>query len=131
MTTMRSDRKKITENAIKLETVNLRSGEVKLKFNFTLPQGYEINPDAKPQVAVSSPDNITNELEKEIDTEHPQFELPIKINNGSGKLNLEVLIYYCETLNIGLCKFKDLYFEIPVNASNSGDEAVSVNYTLN
>lgn len=131
MSSMRTDRKKITANAIKLESANLRSGEVKLKFNFTLPKGYEINPDAKPQVAISSYENITGELEKEIDTENPQFELPIKINNGSGKIELEVLIYYCETQNIGLCKFKDLYFEIPVNVSQSGDEMVDVNYTLN
>lgn len=102
-----------------------------MKFNFTLPTGYEINPDAKPQIAVSSPENIIGELEKEIDTEYPQFELPLKINNGSGKLDIEVLIYYCETQNIGLCKFKDLYFEMLVNVSDSGDEMVSVNYTLN
>jgi DNA-binding beta-propeller fold protein YncE len=119
------------ENPIKLEAMEVNPGVVKIKFNFQLPEGFEINPDAKPQVALSSPENLTENIETEINTELPEFELPINIKEGMGKLDLEVLIYYCETKNIGLCKFKDLVFEIPLNVSLTGNGTLKVNYTLN
>ena len=126
-----SEKKKKPKNIIKLDNVDLKQGEAKIKFNFTLPEGFKINPDAHPLVTLSSPENLVEEIESEIDTKTPSFELPVKIMNGSGKINLEIMIYYCETHNIGICKFKDLYFEIPVMANVSGSESVNINYTLN
>ncbi len=126
-----SDKKKKPKNIIALDKLVLKQGDAKIKFNFTLPDGFKINPDAYPLIAISSPENLVEEAESEIETKNSSFELPVKIMNGSGKINLEIMIYYCETQNIGICKFKDLYFEIPVMANLSGDELININYTLN
>jgi len=130
MAGMKSDKKRKIENMITLSPVELKSGEVKVRFNFTLPDGFKINPEAVPQVAVSSEGNIVEAVETEVNTSSPIFELPIKLNT-SGKLNIEALIYYCETENQGICKFKDLYFEIPVNIILSGKSEIDIEYVLN
>jgi hypothetical protein len=116
---------------VKVGPVSIKNGEVKLIFSFMLPVGYKINPDAKPQVAVSSAENLVQAIETEIDTKSPAFELPLKIDGSGGKLDVEVLIYYCKEDNEGLCKFKDVFFEIPVNTAPGGENTISLIYSLN
>lgn len=127
---MKSGIKKKTTEITALSAVEVKKGENRIKFNFTLPEGYHINPEALPQVAVTSEDNIVENIEMEINTKAPSFELPIKLNGSNGKILVEVLIYYCDTENQGICKYKDLYFEIPVNIINSGSESINIDFTL-
>jgi thiol-disulfide isomerase/thioredoxin len=122
-----SRRKKV----IKLEKVGLKEGASKIKFNFSLPEGFKINAEANPQIMLTSEENIVDSVETEIDTKSPMFEFPINLKQGMGTLNLEILVYYCETKNIGICKFKDLHFEIPVSVSTAGRESLNINYSLN
>ena len=113
---------------ITLNAVELKQGEVKIKFNFTLPEGFKINPEAMPQVAV---EGSAETIETEVTTKSPVFEVPVKLTSSGGRLQVEVLIYYCETENQGICKFKDLYFEIPVNISAAGNDVIDIGYVLN
>ena len=119
------------KKSIKIEQMELKEGASKIKFNFSLPEGFKINAEANPQIMLSSDGNIADSVETEIDTKSPIFEFPVKLNRGTGTLNLEILVYYCETKNIGICKFKDLHFEIPVKVSSAGEESLSINYSLN
>jgi thiol-disulfide isomerase/thioredoxin len=127
---MKSGMRKKTTEITALSTVEVKKGENRIKFNFTLPEGYHINPEALPQVAVTSEDNIVENVEMEINTKKPSFELPINLNGSNGKVLVEVLIYYCDTENQGICKYKDLYFEIPVSISNSGEDKIEISYIL-
>lgn len=122
-----SRRKKV----IKLEKMGLKEGASTIKFNFLLPEGFKINPEANPQIMLTSEENIVDSIETEIETKSPMFEVPVKLSRGTGKLNLEILVYYCETKNIGICKFKDLHFEIPVSVDPEGEESININYSLN
>jgi len=131
MANIKSDKNRKIENAIKLDAVSLKSGDSKIKFNFKLPEGYHINPDALPEVSVWSDEKTGEPIDNEISTAVSMFEVPVKINSANGKLNVEVLIYYCDTENAGICKFRDLFFEIPVTVASSGNDAVDINYTLN
>ncbi len=131
MANVKADKNRKIENAVKIESVNLKSGDVKLKFNFKLPEGYHINPDAMPEVSVWSDEKVSEPVDNEINTQNPMFEVPVKINSTSGKLNVEVLIYYCDTENAGICKFRDLFFEVPVTVAASGNDAIDINYMLN
>jgi hypothetical protein len=115
---------------IRLEEVSLSNGETKIKFNFTLPEGYHINPEALPQVAVTSPDGAVENTEREINTETGTFEVPLKITGAGGTVNIEVLIYYCETEKEGVCKFKDLNFEVPISISPEGKNRIEIVYSL-
>jgi thiol-disulfide isomerase/thioredoxin len=119
------------KNVIKLKHMGLKEGASKIKFNFTLPEGFKINEEANPQIMLTSDGNIVDSIETEINTNSPMFEFPVKLNQGMGILNLEILVYYCETKNIGICKFKDLHFEIPVSVSSAGEESLNINYSLN
>jgi hypothetical protein len=111
--------------------MNVKEGLVKLKFNFKLPDGFKINPEAQPQLSLSSDGNVVLPQDTVIDTHDPMFEYLAKIGLGKGNLNVEVLIYYCEDQNIGVCKFKDLYFEIPLSVNSKGNDFVNIDYTLN
>jgi DNA-binding beta-propeller fold protein YncE len=128
---IRSETRIKQENIIKLEKINLSSGESILQFNFLLPKGYHINPEAMPQISISSPENLLSPFEKEIETKEPNFDLPVKLNPGNGYLDIELLIYYCDTENEGICKFKDLYFELPVNTESQSQTTAKIDYTLN
>ncbi|MEO8512537.1 MAG: thioredoxin-like domain-containing protein [Ignavibacteria bacterium] len=127
---MKSGNKKKTMEVTTLAPVEIKKGENKIKFNFKLPDGYHINPEALPQVAVTTEDNSAENVEMEINTKTPAFELPIKLNGSNGKILVEVLVYYCDTENSGICKYKDLYFEIPVNINSTAGDAINIDYTL-
>lgn len=131
MANIKKDVKKKIQSSVKLEPVMLKTGDINLKFSFKLPAGYHINPDAMPQVSVTSDGKLTNTLEKEINTKEPVFEIPVRINDGDGNLNIELLIYYCDTENEGICKFKDLFFELPVKSTLAGETTANINYELN
>lgn len=118
-------------NVIKLDNVELKEGDINLNFNFTLPAGYHINPEALPQVAITSDANISSPFEKEIETKEPSFSLPIPIKGSNGTLNIELLIYYCDTENEGICKYKDLNFELPYKTASNGNVMTTIYYTLN
>src|SRR2546428_184217 len=77
----KSGRNKFND-VIKIENMNIQNGEVKLKFNFNLPEGYHINPDALPQISISSENNITQPYETELNVTSGMFEVPLKVNNG-------------------------------------------------
>ena len=119
------------ENIIKLNAVELKQGEGKIKFKFTLPAGFHINPEALPQVVASSDGNVIETVEMEVDTKSPEFQIPVKITNMNGKIQVEVLVYYCDTESSGICKFRDLYFEIPVSVAPNGKDSIDISYVLN
>jgi thiol-disulfide isomerase/thioredoxin len=136
--------KLLTESRRKSEVITLESKELKsrssVKFNFTLPEHFKINPDALPQISVSSDNGIISEFEKEIVAESASFVVPLVFDSlleagkgsvNSGKLNIRLLIYYCETENIGICKFKDLLFEVPVFVVPNGTDVIQIDYSLN
>ena len=130
MTGVKQDRKRKIENAIIINTMELKQGGGKIRFKFSLPEGYHINPEALPQVAVFSDEGIVEQFETEVNTKSPEFEVPVKLTGTSGKITVEVLVYYCETENAGICKYKDLYFEIPVSIISSGSDVINISYTL-
>jgi DNA-binding beta-propeller fold protein YncE len=130
-TNQTSSRKVKPENVIKLDEMNVKEGLVKLKFNFKLPDGFKINPEAQPQLSLLGGNNIVQPVDTVINTNDPMFEYPVKFSSGKGNIDLEVLIYYCEDQNIGVCKYKDLYFEIPISSDSKGKDFVSIDYTLN
>lgn len=129
---MRSDKKTVKENVIPVEPLTLKQGEVKIKFDFTIPAGFHINPEALPQITVNSPSGVVESTEMEIKTKSPSFEISIKVSGGvqSGNVSIEVLLYYCDTENQGICRYKDLYFEIPVSVVNSGKNSLEISYVL-
>ncbi len=127
---MKSGIKKKPADVITLNSAAINKGDNKIKFNFKLPEGYHINPEALPQVAVTSADGSVANIEMEINTKSPVFELPVKINSDNGKLLVEVLVYYCDTENSGICKYRDLYFEIPFNTDPSANGTINIEYLL-
>ncbi len=132
MVKIKSDLKKKDVPTVMLEHANLKSGNVKLKFDFHLPAGYHINPDAMPQFSIySDNDKLVSSNEMELIIKEPSFEVPVQLNAGSGNVNIEMILYYCDTENEGICKFKDLIFRIPVTVSLIGSDSIYVNYTLN
>jgi thiol-disulfide isomerase/thioredoxin len=126
-----AEKRKKPKNVITLDKAGLREGDNLISFNFSLPEGFKINPDAQPVVSLTSKDMLLEYSETEINTESPQFDLPFRIKAGIGKIEIEVLIYYCETQNIGICKFKNLHFELPVEVKASSASTVNIHFTLN
>lgn len=127
---MKTVNKKKSENINVLVPVEIKKGDNKIKLNFKLPEGYHINPEALPQVAVTSEDGSVENTEMEINTKSPVFELPVKYTSESGKILVEVLVYYCDTENSGICKYRDLYFEIKFKTVPAGNEMFNIDYTL-
>ncbi len=123
-------RKKKPDNIITLSPLDLKQGNGFIKFNFKLPEGYHINPEALPQVAVTSDGDIIEPVEMEVSTKSPEFEVPVNLTGNSGEVIIEVLVYYCDTENAGICKYRDLYFELPVTISGSGGNVVNIDHVL-
>jgi hypothetical protein len=58
------------------------------------------------------------------------FEVPVTLKVSTGTINIEVLVYYCETEKEGVCKYKDIYFEVPVNVTNPGENEIKIEHEL-
>ncbi len=82
MTTNTSGKKK---NVIKLESTVLKQGESKIKFNFTLPEGFEVNEEAHPQIVVRSNDNLVDSIETEIENKIPNVRASGKAEQRDGE----------------------------------------------
>jgi hypothetical protein len=124
--------KKKTIPEVMLEHADLKPGNIRIRFDFELPKGYHMNPDASPQFSIySDNDKLLMPDEMELNIKEQAFEVPVQINEGSGSVNIELILYYCDTENEGICKFKDILFRVPVTTIASGSDNLNIRYTLN
>jgi len=104
-----------------IDAVDL-SGLDTLKFNLKLPDGFKINPLASSAVHIFTPDKSVN-IRREIDSTH--FSAPIQKPVTADTLYAELLVYYCQKDNEGLCYIDNSLFEFGKNSNG-----VINNYTL-
>jgi len=94
-----------------------------LKFNLQLPEGFKINPLASSAVHIFTPDQSVN-IRSKIDTTFfcEVMQEPVVADT----LYAELLVYYCQKDNEGLCYIDNSLFEFGKNSAG-----VTGNYTVN
>ncbi len=97
-----------------------------LKFHLTLPDGFKINPLASSAVHIFTPDRSVD-LRREIDS--ASFEEPLQQTIKSDTLYAELLVYYCQKNNEGLCYIDNALFEFGQN-SNGKKGSYTVDYPV-
>ncbi len=102
-----------------------------LDLKITLPKGTKINSNAASTILVKSADGgivATSKSEYPIETE--TISIPIKAHPGKTMLTLQLVVYYCDKGNAGLCYFKEASLRVPVEVGDGGEERVALNYSV-
>lgn len=110
-----------------INTVSLQSLDT-LKFDLQLPHGFKINPLASSAVHIFTSDKSVN-IRREIDSTH--FSEPIQQPVTADTLYAELLVYYCQKDNEGLCYIDNSLFEFGRNSNGvTGSYTLSYEITL-
>ena len=131
-------RPKSSAAAFKGAVVNLPArqaapGTGTVEVSVTVPRGYKLNPAAPFYVGVSSDDAKVAAVPDDQaarNIENPAFPLhiPVTLAEGTTRLTVDLVVYYCEAENESVCKVKQLRCVTPLTvAAGARSVAVTVN----
>jgi hypothetical protein len=110
-------------------------GEALLTLQLELPEGCKLNPLA-PSVI-----NLTSSDEQIIRLKQPQQQhfgngirplaVPLQVREGEAYLNINLLVYYCQSAIESLCYFKEAQLNVPVKvAQGAGTNSLTASYKV-
>jgi len=120
---------------IRLDEQTVAAGDATLKIDLQLPEGYKLNLLVASQVTVSAgaagvqfKDGASQQTISDMNF---PLAIPVKLQQGSSQIKIDLVLYYCEEKKDNLCYFKEAQFEIPVKAvSGAGIKQISVSYSV-
>jgi len=98
-----------------------------MQFEFELPEGFKINPLARSFIRIYSEDG-TNTNTVEITSINPS--VPLRFESQPDTLYTEIVLYYCEEENEGLCYIEDVAYSIPNNPGAIADKMFRIRHTV-
>ena len=121
------------EGVVRLAVQRVAPGEQVLRLAVELPEGYKIN-DIAPFSMVWTSDVDSAVLGKgaEQTIVEPAFplELPVSLRAGEAVLSADLVIYYCEYADVGLCLREAVRLELPLSVAEGGADTVVAAYEV-
>lgn len=124
-----------TGDVVVLEPQHVAAGDGAITLNVMMPEGYKFN-DIAPftaawqpagQVVAIAPDD---QVQRVVEPEMP-LTIPVALREGSADLAVDLLIYYCESVNENFCFVERVRVSAPVVVSEEGDEvALLIEHTV-
>lgn len=124
-----------TGEILELPVQTIEPGSATLTLQLELPIGYKLNTLAPTAVVVTSSQQQIVNLNKasQQSFNNPPFPLTIALKAGEGETNLQVnvVIYYCESAKESLCYFKEARLTLPVKVKKgAGNDKITALYRL-
>ncbi len=80
-----------------------------------LPEGYKLNPNTPSRVAIKAQGaTVEGQAELTRTLNAPSVELPLKLTEKSAKLEIHLLLYYCQSGREALCFIKEAHLLQPL-----------------
>jgi DNA-binding beta-propeller fold protein YncE len=111
------------EESRRLDPVTVGVGEVEVRLNIDLPEGYKLNAEA-PQLLQLQINGITTTHTFKA-TERPHFKVYV---DRDSDLNLNVTLYYCEAEEQRLCMIHEARLILPLIVKDSAEGSIQVGY---
>ncbi len=106
---------------ITLPEQTVAAGDGAIHVRITLPDGYQINPDAPSRSEWNNAGDAIDipEAERAQGFDTTEFSIPVTLSAGSDTLYGYLTTYYCEATHELLCFIDDVRVEVPVTVSAS------------
>ena len=116
-----------------LTPIRVENGQVRLRVELELPDGYEMNPTAPLEYVVDAAEPSDGPLARDsfgktvrLDKPATEFEvvLPAKATTGRDTVHVSVDYYYCREGAEGICKIGSAAWTVPLELSDTAGEEV-------
>ncbi len=133
--TAQGPKQKFNGETIQGAPQTLRAGEGSLQIKVAIPEGFHVNEAAPSHLSITSasPSLSFAEGKTELSIAKPNFplELPVRLAKGSGEIDAELVLYYCQSEKQSLCLFKKLRWQQALTVSESADATqVKLDYQI-
>ncbi len=102
----------------------------RLRLQIRLPDGYKLNPNAPSRVSIKV-NGATIDGQTAIDRSltTTALELPLKLSGRTATLEIDLLLYYCQSGREALCFIREAQLKQPLR-QNGNPATVSIEYTV-
>lgn len=116
---------------IKMPPVKISANVNYLKLRIKLPEQMKFNDKAPFKIRASSDNSKAVEIEK-FDTKKAAktLSIPISAKTGNALITVGLLVNYCTIADEGLCFFRDVRLQIPVDVTDDGSDVFEVEYVV-
>jgi thiol-disulfide isomerase/thioredoxin len=113
----------------------IETGQTRLNLQLQLPEGCKLNPLAPSLLRLTSADErilAPNKTAEEFPPDgHSPLMVSLQAQEGETTLDLNLLIYCCESDKEGLCYFKEANLRLPVSVrQGAGTSTLTANYRV-
>ena len=120
-----------TGEIIKMPPVKISTDVNYLKLRIKLPDQMKFNGKAPFKIRASSDNSKVVEVEKfNIKKAAKKLNIPISAKSGNALVTVDLLVNYCTIADEGLCFFRDVRLQIPVDVADDGIDAFEVEYAV-
>lgn len=115
------------------QQLTLAPGKDVIRLTVTVPQGYEVNPQA-PFAMQWSADGGTLRLPADASRSitNPAFplEIPVTADEGTGTLTGDLSIVYCRVDEEGVCMLDRVRIDLPYTVGRGGQSSAAISYAV-
>ncbi len=102
----------------------------RLRLQIRLPDGYKLNPNAPSRVSIKvSGATVDGQTEINRPLTTTTLELPLKLSGRTATLEIDLLLYYCQSGREALCFIREAQLKQPLR-QNGNSATVSIEYTV-
>ena len=114
---------------IKMPPMVISSQAKVLELQISLPDEMKFNDKAPFKIRVSSDNSKAVKIEKfNIKKAAKTLSIPISAKSGNALITVDLLVNYCKIADEGLCFFRDVRLQIPVDVADTGSDVFEVEY---
>lgn len=114
------------------QTVAPGASEIRVDVRF--PDGYKLNGDAPSSYTVMNLDggDLLGDRQENVRVSTLPIRIPVRLDEGTGKIAVDLVLYYCEEESKSLCYFTHVRLEIPLTVrSDARERSIAATYRVN
>jgi thiol-disulfide isomerase/thioredoxin len=105
---------------IELTEAAVAPSNSRLRLTIHLPSGYKLNPNAPSRVSIKAQGaHIDGQTELTRNLTAPNLELPLALTSPTATIEVQLLLYYCQSGREALCFIKEAHLKQPLRADES------------
>jgi hypothetical protein len=119
-------------NVVELSPKSLAPGAVTLVVNIRFPHGYHLNGEAPSTVRLVhvAGDSVISSVEGPNSVASLPVRIPVAARKGTGKVAVDLVLYYCEERAESLCYVADLRLVVPLSVADGGRTTAQLDYAV-
>lgn len=105
-------------DVVTLPSQSASAGAASLVLDYSLPDGYEVNEEAPSSVEISSGKALASlgaDMTIDLTGTDLPVSVPLELHEGTGTVQFDVTIIYCEPVNASLCLIDQARYELPLD----------------